>query len=64
MPQLMWKLPVDVSNFWILISILYSSSFVQSIIPRVGVITGVAKILWDVTLLLAYNSDDQMLLTL
>ena len=64
MPQLMWKLPVDVSNFWILISILYSSSFVQLIIPKVGVITGVAKILWDVTLLLAYNSDDQMLLTL
>ena len=64
MPQLMWKLPVDVSNFWILISILYSSSFAQLIIPKVGVITGVAKILWDVTLLLAYNSDDQMLLTL
>ena len=64
MPQLIWKLPVDVSNFWILISILYSSSFVQLIIPKVGVITGVAKILWDVTLLLAYNSDDQMLLTL
>ena len=64
MPQLMWKLPVDVSNFWILISILYSSSFVQLIIPKVGVITSVAKILWDVTLLLAYNSDDQMLLTL
>ena len=64
MPQMMWKLPVDVSNFWILISILYSSSFVQLIIPKVGVITGVAKILWDVTLLLAYNSDDQMLLTL
>ena len=64
MPQMMWKLPVDVSNFWILISILYSSSFAQLIIPKVGVITGVAKILWDVTLLLAYNSDDQMLLTL
>ena len=64
MPQMMWKLPVDVSNFWILISILYSSSFVQLIIPKVGVITGVAKILWDVTLLLAYNSDDQMFLTL
>ena len=60
----MWKLRVDVSNINILISILCSTSFVQLIIPNVGVIAGIAKILWDVTLLLAYSSYDQIFLTL
>ena len=60
----MWKLPADESNINILISILCSTSFVQLIIPNVGVITGIAKILWDVTLFLAYSSYDQIFLTL
>ena len=60
----MQKLLVDVSNFRFLKSILCSSSFAQLIIPNVGVITGIAKILWNVSLLLAYNSDDKIFLTL
>ena len=64
MSLLIWKLPVDVSNFRVLVSILCSSSFVQSIIPNVGMITGIANILWDAALLLACSSDDQIFLTL
>ena len=64
MPLLIWKLPADVSNVGVLISILCTCAFVQLIIPNVGVITCIAKILWYVTLLLAYSSDDQIFLTL
>ena len=64
MSLLIWKLPVDVSNFQVLISILCSSSFVQLIIPNVGMITGIANILWDAALLIACGSDDQIFLTL
>ena len=63
MSLLIWKLPVDVSNFRVLISIL-CSSFVQLIIPNVGMITGIANILWDAALLLACSSDDQIFLSL
>ena len=53
MSLLIWKLPVDVIN-----------SFVQLITLNVGIITGIAKMLWDVTLLLPYRSNDQIFLTL
>ena len=58
MSLFIWNLPLDVISFRALIPISGSSSFFQLIIPNVGVITGIAKILRDVTLLLAYSSDD------
>ena len=59
-----WYWPVDVSNFRVLISMLLSSSFVQLIIPIIGLIIGIAKILWNAILFLAYSSDNQIFLTL
>ena len=43
---------------------LLSSSFDQSIIPIIGLIIGIAKILWNAILFLAYSSDNQIFLTL
>ena len=40
------------------------SCFVQSKMPNGGVMTGTAKVLWAVTLLLLHKADDQIFLTL
>ena len=59
MPLLMWKFPVTDKTF--------SSSdiniFVQSSIPIVGPITGVAKALCAIVLLKADSSDDHIFFT-
>ena len=58
---LTWKLPLHDKIFLVSISICSNSSFVHCIIPNLGVKTGMAKVLWAITLLFEYNSDDQIL---
>ena len=43
---------------------LCNSRFTQLNISNAGVVTGITKLLWDVTLILPYNSDDQIFCTL
>ena len=58
-----WKFPVTDNIFLVLISISLISCIVQSSIPIVGVITGVAKALCAIVLLKADSSDDHILFT-
>ena len=59
----LWRLPVYVRILLVAISRFLISCLVQFIIPIVGVITGMAKVLWAVILLLLYRSELYIFLT-
>ena len=60
--EFVWKLPVIVSIFLVLVSISSSCLIVQSNIPIVVTIIGRAKQLWAVVLFLALSSEFQIIL--
>ena len=59
-----WKLHVSVGFLRVLRSSLFIFSIVQSIMPTIGIITGVAKVSCAIALLKSASSDDHIFLTL
>ena len=60
--DLQWKIFTEF-NQW-LFFMFRNFSFIQLSIPNTSMITGITKILWDITLFLPSNSDDQIFFTL